>query len=147
MPAWRSAVLRMQREVGNESEKDGNGTAKEMPIRIATAVTRVADEKFEDRDVLGLFAVNEPDALVTFGNQYDNEPLMFVGGVLTSRELYYKDERTVTDFYCYFPYSRAVGNIEALPFSVNSDQSTPEGYNGSDSLWGGRQEFCLRRIL
>lgn len=123
-------------EAGNGEDENGNGAAKEIPIRIATEVTRVADEKFEDGDVLGLFVVNEPDALETSGNQYDNEPLMFVGGVLTSRELYYRDERTVTDFYCYFPYSRAVENVEALPFSVNSDQSTPEGYNGSDFLWG-----------
>ncbi len=116
--------------------ENGNGSAKEIPIHIATAVTRVADEKFENGDVLGLFAVNEPEALENSGNHYDNEPLMFVGGVLTSRELYYRDDKTETDFYCYYPYSQAVGDVAALPFRVNADQSTPEGYNGSDFLWG-----------
>lgn len=31
---------------------DGNGVGRESPIHIATAVTRVADERFEDVDVL-----------------------------------------------------------------------------------------------
>lgn len=115
---------------------DGNGVGREIPIHIATAVTRVADERFEDGDVLGLFVVNEPETLAASGNQYDNEPLTFAGGTLTSRELYYRDDRTVTNFCCYFPYRQAVEDVEALPFKVNADQSAPDGYNGSDFLWG-----------
>lgn len=115
---------------------DGNGVGREIPIHIATAVTRVADERFEDGDVLGLFVVNEPETLAASGNQYDNEPLTFAGSALTSRELYYRDDRTVTDFYCYFPYRQTVEDVAALPFKVNADQSTPDGYNGSDFLWG-----------
>lgn len=114
----------------------GNGSGNEIPIRVATVVTRVADERFEDGDVLGLFVVNEPEALAASGNQYDNETLTFDGGVLKSRELYYRDDRTVTDFYCYFPYAETVADMEAVPFRVNADQSTPELYNGSDFLWG-----------
>ncbi len=117
-------------------EGDGNGVGREIPIHIATAVTRVADERFEDGDVLGLFVVNEPETLAASGNQYDNEPLTFADGTLTSRELYYRDDRTVTDFCCYFPYRQTVEDVEALPFKVNADQSTPDGYKGSDFLWG-----------
>ena len=119
-----------------DDEVGGNGSEREIPIHIATAVTRVADERFEDGDVLGLFVVNGPEPLASSGNHYDNEPLTFGGGALNSRELYYRDDRTMTDFYCYYPYAETIADVEAVPFRVNADQSTPERYNGSDFLWG-----------
>lgn len=79
---------------GGDDNGDGNGAGERIQIRVATAVTRVADERFEDVDVLGLFVVNEPEALAASGNQYDNEPLTFAGSALISRELYYRDDRT-----------------------------------------------------
>lgn len=37
---------------GGDDNGDGNGAGERIQIRVATVVTRVADERFEDVDVL-----------------------------------------------------------------------------------------------
>ena len=97
--------------------------------------------EFNNGDMFGLFVVNEPQTLFTSGNRYDNEPLAFYNGKLDSSDLYYQDPKTKTDFYCYYPYVETITDIAALPFSVNADQSTSDGYNDSFFLWGKKTKF------
>ena len=43
-----------------------------LPINISTILTRATDSAFEAGDKVGIFVVNEPNALTTSGNHVDN---------------------------------------------------------------------------
>ncbi len=113
---------------------------EDIPIYVSVA-TQDTYKKFNDGDTFGLFVVNETQTLATAGNQYDNELLTFDDGEFVSNDLYYKDGRTKTYFYCYYPYVETITDIATLPFSVNADQSTSDGYCGSVFIWGRRTIF------
>ena len=42
-----------------------------LPINISTTLTRATDSAFEAGDKVGIFVVNEPNALTTSGNHVD----------------------------------------------------------------------------
>ncbi|MBO5234619.1 MAG: fimbrillin family protein, partial [Alistipes sp.] len=46
--------------------------ADKLPINISTTLTRATDAAFEAGDKVGIFVVNEPNALTTSGNHVDN---------------------------------------------------------------------------
>ena len=112
-------------------------TPDAVPIRIATAVTRVTDYAFETGDNVGLFVVNEPKNLQISGNHVDNCRFTFDGTKWNAgKEIYWLDASTKADFYCYYPYTSSVPSTTAFPFQISQDQSLESGYKTSDFMWG-----------
>ncbi len=122
--------------------KSGGGPEQEpssgrVPVRIAMSLTRVIDDSFETGDKVGLFIVNQPGTLKVSGNHADNACHTFDGsGWSSSSTIYWVDDETKADFYCYCPYSGTVSSVEAFPFSVREDQRDQSAFKASDFLWG-----------
>ncbi len=106
-----------------------------IPINISTSITRATDSEFEVDDKIGLYVVNQPNALAASGNHVDNVGFTYSGEWTPDKEIYWQDQTTKADFYAYYPYLAAV-NTSAHSFSVKTDQSAEEDYWASDFLWG-----------
>lgn len=118
-------------------EPEAEPSSGRLPVRIATSLTRVTDDSFETGDKVGLFIVNQPGTLKAAGNHADNACHTFDGsGWNSSSTIYWADDETKADFYCYCPYSGTVPSVEAFPFSVREDQSDQNAFKASDFLWG-----------
>lgn len=110
---------------------------EKIPINIATTITRATDFGFQSGDVVGLYVVNQPAELALSGNHADNVPFTFTGSSWSSTtKLYWKDDSTPADFYCYYPYKENVTSVTAYPVNVSEDQSSDDNYAASDFLWG-----------
>ena len=115
---------------------------KKLPINISTSIdTRVIDNSFEKGDDIGLFVVNNnadgsAATLKTTGNHVDNMKYTYNGTWTPASPTYWKDNKTHADFYLYYPYTASIGNVNAMPWSVNADQSTKEKYKSADLLIG-----------
>ena len=119
-----------------EPEPTPQPTPEKWAINIATNITRATDTAFENGDKVGIYVVNEPNALKAYGNHADNIGFTYSGSWSTSTPIYWKDETTKADFYCYYPYASDITNIEAYSFAVKADQSSVANYKASDFLWG-----------
>ena len=111
-------------------------TQEKWAINISTSITRATDTSFENGDKVGIYVVNQPNALKTSGNHVDNIGFTYSGSWSAATTIYWKDETTKADFYCYYPYASSISNIEAYPFAVKADQSSVANYKASDFLWG-----------
>ena len=112
-----------------------------VPINISTSITRATDLAFETGDQIGLFVVNHQAdgsaaTLQTTGNYIDNTKFTYDGTWKAATPTYWKDNSTHADFYIYYPYTATISNIEAMPWTVNADQSTTEKYKASELLIG-----------
>ena len=107
-----------------------------VPIQISTSITRATDTAFENGDKVGLFVVNVPNALKASGNHADNICHTYSGSWTAKTPIYWLDETTKADFYCYYPYSSTISSVDAYPFSVRADQKEEANYKASDFLWG-----------
>ncbi|MBR5607311.1 MAG: fimbrillin family protein, partial [Bacteroidaceae bacterium] len=107
-----------------------------IPINITTNITRATDTAFENGDKVGLFVVNVPNALKVSGNHADNICHTYSGSWTAKTPIYWLDESTKADFYCYYPYSSTISSVDAYPFSVRADQKDEANYKASDFLWG-----------
>ena len=119
-----------------EPEPGPTPAPEKWAINISTSITRATDTAFENGDKVGIYVVNQPDALKASGNHADNIGFTYSGGWAASKPIYWKDETTKADFYCYYPYTSAISNVYAYPFGVNADQSSAANYKASDFLWG-----------
>ena len=123
---------------GNEEEP----LPERIPITLNCGITatRATDTGFENGDRIGLYVVNyegvTPGALLPTGNHADNAAFTYDGRWTPATPLYWLDETTPADFYCYYPYSNAAGDPAAWPFAVKADQSSEAAYKASDFLWG-----------
>ena len=105
-----------------------------IPINVFTSLwTKVTDNGYEENDKVGIYVVNWSDdtqsQLLSSGNHADNAGFTFSGGVwMPDDSLYWLDQSTKADFYCYYPYAESVVDVASFPFSVNLDQSTDAGY-------------------
>lgn len=101
--------------------------------------TRVTDWGYESQDKIGLYVVNyngtTPGTLQNNGNHVNNMRFTYDGTWTPDKEIYWKDESTKADFYCYFPYG-TLSDISAHSFSVKEDQSTEQAYTASEFLYG-----------
>jgi hypothetical protein len=70
------------------------------------------------------------------GNHADNIGFTYSGSWSAATPIYWKDATTKADFYCYYPYSSSISNVEAYSFAVKTDQSSVANYKASDFLWG-----------
>lgn len=113
-----------------------------IPITLTTDIwTKATDTGFEVNDKVGIYTVNyngnTAGNLVSSGNHIDNVAFTFNGALWNPvSAVYWKDQTTKADFYCYYPYTASVANVNSLPFSVKPDQSTLENYKASELLWG-----------
>ena len=114
--------------------------SQQIPILISTGIwTRATDTSYEEGDHGGIYVVNQEKVkqqLLVEGNHVDNMMFKLTNGKWEPKEpIYWKDDKTIADFYCYYPYIPSIDNLE-LPFSVSKDQSEEANYKASDFLWG-----------
>ena len=113
-----------------------------IPIRLSTDIsTKATDSQFENGDMIGVYVVNNVDGeagtLANSGNHLDNTKFTFDGTEWKAdNEVYWADQTTPADFYCYYPYTASVSDVTALTFSVKENQSSIADYKASDLLYG-----------
>lgn len=113
-----------------------------IPIRLSTDIaTKATDLGYEDADKIGIYTVNYVDGsagtLQNSGNYLNNKKFTYDGSEWKAdSEVYWLDQNTPADFYCYYPYTETVNDVSALRFSVKEDQSNIENYKASEFLWG-----------
>lgn len=112
-----------------------------IPINVATSVwTRATDSAFEIDDKVGIYVVNfngsTPGTLGNSGNHVDNMCYTYSGTWTPAMPVYWLDQTTKADFYCYYPFASAVNDVSAYSFAVQTDQSIEANYKASDLLWG-----------
>jgi hypothetical protein len=98
-----------------------------LPINISTTLTRATDSAFEAGDKVGIFVVNEPNALAASGNHVDNMGFTYSTKWTPDAPIYWLDQTTKADFYCYYPYADGVSTT-AHTFATKADQSTLANY-------------------
>ena len=113
---------------------------EKIPIRIASTLTRATDSAYEEGDAVGLYVTlregTAAPALKNSGNHADNVSFTLGGGSWAAETpLYWQDDKTHADFYCYYPFQRSVADVRAVPVSVKTDQRG-SGYKDSEWLWG-----------
>ena len=115
---------------------------EKLPLRVSSVPEAGGtDDAFETGDRMGVFVVNRNAdgsavALKAKGNYIDNSLYTFQGTWTPAVTEYWKDNTTHADFYMYCPYTATIASVEALPWSVKTDQSTPDGYKASELLMG-----------
>ena len=89
------------------------------PVQISLSLTvnapqvKATDNSFEEGDQIGLYVSYDGD-LKEQGNYSDNRKYTFKSGVWTSEsDLFWKDQESAADFYCYYPYSAPGNPLEA----------------------------------
>lgn len=112
-----------------------------IPIKLSTTISKVTDSGYESGDMIGIYTVNYVDGkagtLANSGNHLDNIKFTFDGSNWTpEKQVYWLDQTTKADFYCYYPYTGSVANVSGLAFSVKEDQSTTANYKASELIWG-----------
>lgn len=113
-----------------------------IPIRLSTDISsKATDNGFEEGDKIGIYTVNNVNgsagSLADSGNHLDNIGFTFDGTEWEAdEEVYWADQTTPADFYCYYPYTASIEDVTALSFTVKNDQSTLAGYKASELLWG-----------
>lgn len=120
----------------SEQKPTPNPAPEKWAINISTSITRATETAFENGDKVGIYVANQPNALKTSGNHADNICFSYSGSWSTSTPIYWKDESTKADFYCYYPYTLSIVSTEGHPFAVKADQSSVANYKASDFLWG-----------
>lgn len=113
---------------------------KRIPITITAGPwTRVTDTDYESGDKVGIYVVNyngeQAGVLQNSGNHVDNMRFTYTTVWTPDKEIYWKDQTTKADLYCYYPY-QTVTNVSAMPFSVKANQSAIADYKASEFLWG-----------
>ena len=108
-----------------------------LSLSVSSPEVKATDNSFEEGDQIGLYVSYDGD-LKEQGNYSDNKKFTLRAGHWTAdTELYWKDQTSAADFYCYYPYA-APGNPLAYAFSVPNNQSDLHSYKEADLLWGKR---------
>ena len=117
------------------SVSDNNSGPSSIRIKLAMTVTKATETAFESGDVVGVYMAY--GNLVGSGNYLNNKRFSLSGTTWSADEdLYWRDQTTAADFYCYYPYAANVTDATKYVFSVKSDQSSEANYKASDFLWG-----------
>lgn len=128
---------------GNEPVIPTPPEVEQIPIGLIVSTetaTRVTDTAFESGDKIGVYVVNckgsESGILQNSGNHADNVSFTYNGLWNPATPIYWQDKVTPADFYIYYPYTAAVTDVLAHPFSIKADQSTMDNYKASEFLYG-----------
>lgn len=115
---------------------------KKIPILLNCTVpasTRASDTGFDINDQIGLYVVNyngnTPGTLLQIGNAVDNMRFTYSGKWIPASDIYWKDDTTPADFYCYYPYATP-NDLAAHDFSVKMNQGSLSAYKASEFLYG-----------
>lgn len=103
--------------------------------------THIDENMFCDGDMLGIYVVNctnnFDNPLLDSGNYVDNVCMTYYDGNWNSDDiLYWYDDSTGADVYCYTPYVADIKSVTKCPISVKADQREPANLRASDILWG-----------
>lgn len=129
--------------MGCASDSEETPEVVRIPINLNCGITdgtRATESGFEINDCIGLYVVNYDNGtagtLMTTGNHVDNMSFTYDGTWKPATPIYWKDETTPADFYCYYPYVSKQTDITVCPFETKADQSNETNYKASDFLWG-----------
>lgn len=111
-----------------------------IPIDVSMGVwTRATDTSYESGDKVGIYVVNyngsTAGTLQSSGNHVNNMRFSYTTKWTPDTEIYWKDQTTKADFYCYYPYGSPT-DISAYAFTTKADQSKLADYKASEFLWG-----------
>lgn len=103
--------------------------------------THIDENMFGDGDTLGIYVVNctnnFDNPLLDSGNYVDNVRMTYYDGNWKSDNiLFWYDDSTGADVYCYAPYVADIKSVTKCPISVKADQREPANLRASDILWG-----------
>ena len=136
--------------VGNDTEEEPVTPPTKKEIKISTnvsGITRATDTGFDTNDKCGLYVVNRgndnsSNALKATGNYVDNMRFTYSGTWTPDTPIYWMDNTTHADFYLYFPYQSGISDVNAMPFSVKTDQSSESAYKASELLIGSTKDVA-----
>lgn len=153
LPLWAATAC-------NDDLSQGNDPMESMvPIRLSgeidqLAVTRVNDNGFCDKDVMGVYIVDyvggQPGELKNSGNRGDNVRHTYNEAANqwnSAYDLFWKDKNTHIDVYGYYPFGSPT-DVTAYEHEVQKDQSKAAegeqlgGYEQSDFLWGKAENIA-----
>lgn len=132
----------------NETGENPVTPPTKREIKISTnvsGITRATDTGFDTNDKCGLYVVNRgidnsSSALKATGNHVDNMRFTYSGTWTPATPIYWIDNTTHADFYLYFPYQRGISDVNAMSFSVKTDQSSESAYKASELLIGSTKD-------
>lgn len=119
-------------------------TPVKIPINVSSQIfTKATDSGFETGDKVGIYVVNYVDGvsvpLASSDNYLNNFCYTFNGSIwVPDVEVYWKDQNTPADFYCYHPKIDNIVDANKYAFSVSTSQNDVSNYKKSDLLWGSR---------
>lgn len=136
-----AAVVSCDKDSQNKTIK--TETTK-IPITVAIGqLTKATETAFESGDKVGIYVVNEKSGasqtLASSGNYVDNMCFSYSDKWTPTTPIYWLDQTTKADFYCYYPYVAKVTDVTAYPISVLTDQSTEANVRKSDFLYGTKK--------
>lgn len=113
---------------------------EQIPINLSVRMgTKITDTYFEQDDAVGVYVVNYvngvPGELSVSNNHYNNVKYTYGASWIPEVEMFWKDETTKADIYCYYPYGTP-SSVNAYPFAVKQNQSILSNYKESDFVWG-----------
>lgn len=128
-------------DVENDVYKVDEGEIQLLMLHPGQQQTRVTDTAFEGNDSIGVYVTASNVELQLGGNEVNNEAFIYNGTSWTSVRKVYWDNGN-HNVYAYYPYKKRVNDIEDYSFALNTDQSTEEGYAGSDFLWASKSNVA-----
>ena len=135
---------------GNDTEEEPITPPTKKEIKISTnvsGITRATDTGFDTNDKCGLYVVNRgvdnsSSALKATGNHVDNMRFTYNSTWTPDTPIYWMDNTTHADFYLYFPYQSGISDVNAMSFSVKTDQSSESAYKASELLIGSVKDVA-----
>jgi len=125
----------------NEEENtQGNGDFRQEVLFSLSPVTYATDTRFEEGDLIGIYAVKRGTDMKASGNYADNKKFRFEGGTVipfTDRDKIYFMQDESLDFYAYHPYKDKIEDATGIHFTVSEDQSEKQIL--SDLLWASNK--------
>ncbi len=137
---WIATLATLAACNGNANSDEPIQEPTQIPINVSMDVwTRATDVAYEAGDEVGIYVVNyngtQAGSLANSGNHVDNMRFTYTSAWTPDQEIYWKDQTTPADFYCYYPYGTPT-HVASYPFVTRTNQAELSDYKASDFLWG-----------